>query len=257
MQTRTFPGLLLVSILLIGTGTTIAQTSQQDTTQNKWRKNVVRYNLSSALLFGFDRCVILGYERVINHHQSASINFGVIALPKLIQIITDSFSLNKDRNNSGYNVSADYRFYLAKENRYLPPHGLYIGPFYSFNHFHRENEWSFQHSSNNPVTVHTKTDLNINTVGGELGYQFILWKRFSIDLVMIGPGLGFYNLKAEIDNTLSEANREQLQQAITQAITQKFPGFNYVFSGKTLNGNGRLTTRTIGYRYLMHIGFAF
>jgi hypothetical protein len=199
---------------------------------------------------------VLGYERVVNKHQSFSINAGVVGLPKLLSIVTDSLSLNKDVKNSGFNVSVDYRFYLAKENKYYAPHGLYIGPFYSFNHFHRENTWKFKNSSNQ-TQVDTKTDLSINTVGGELGYQFILWKRLSIDMVLIGPGIGFYAVQAKIESNVSDAQKAQLKQAIEQVITQKFPGMNYVFSGQTFNSNGHIYTSTIGYRYIVHIGFAF
>ena len=56
-------------------------------------KNVIRYNLSSALIFGFDKYIVLGYERVIRKNQSISINIGGVALPKLISINTDRKSV--------------------------------------------------------------------------------------------------------------------------------------------------------------------
>src|SRR5262245_53680240 len=79
-------------------------------------KNVVRYNLSGALLFGIDGYIVFGYERVINPHQSFSINVGRASLPKLISISTDSFSISKDQKRTGFNLSVDYRFYLGSEN---------------------------------------------------------------------------------------------------------------------------------------------
>ena len=42
-----------------------------------------------------------------------------------------------------------------------------------------------------------------------------------------------------------------------QALEQKVPGFNWVFSGEELSGKGTLSTTTIGYRYLIQIGFRF
>src|SRR4051812_12899038 len=87
-------------------------------------KNVVRYNLSGPLLFGFDKYVIFGYERVVNARQSFSINIGGVGLPSLVSLNTDSFYLQKDVKNTGYNISVDYRFYLSKENKYAPPHGI-------------------------------------------------------------------------------------------------------------------------------------
>ena len=71
-------------------------------------KNVIRYNLSGALLFGMSQYVVLGYERVISRRQSFSINLGRAALPGLINVVTDSFSLKKDKNTDGINASVDY-----------------------------------------------------------------------------------------------------------------------------------------------------
>src|SRR5882672_2575388 len=66
--------------------------SQADSmAQPRQFKNVIRYNLSSALIFGIDRYIVFGYERVISPHQSLSINVGTASLPKVININTDSF----------------------------------------------------------------------------------------------------------------------------------------------------------------------
>src|SRR5690242_68605 len=97
---------------------------QQDSTA-KIYKNVIRYNLTGALLFGVDKYVVLGYERVISPRKSVSINFGTAALPKLVSIQTDSFQTKKEGDRKGFNLSIDYRFYLAKENKFNAPHGLY------------------------------------------------------------------------------------------------------------------------------------
>lgn len=220
-------------------------------------KNVIRYNLSSGLLFGISRYVVFGYERVVSPHQSFSINIGRAALPKLVSINTDSFSVSKDAKNNGINVSVDYRFYLAKENKYHAPHGLYIGPYYSFNHFSRENNWNYQHASSGQHLVTTKIDFTINTIGGEMGYQFVLWNRLTLDFVMIGPGVSYYDLKADISGDLSDKDREQLKEALRQLITQKIPGMNYVFANKHLDADGFIRTWSVGFRYLIQVGFRF
>lgn len=234
-----------------------ASIAQSDTTRpTKQYKNVIRYNLSGALVFGIDRYIVFGYERILTARQSFSINAGKASLPKLVTIVTDSFTLGKDLKNTGINISADYRFYLAKENKYLPPHGLYIGPFYSFNRFTRDNRWNLTNSSGNSI-VSTHSILNIHTFGFELGYQFILWKRMTLDLLMVGPGLGFYTYKAEFDGNVDQAKKEQLLEGLKQLLTQKFPGMNYVFSEKQFDAQGTLNTATLGYRYIIHVGFLF
>ena len=219
-------------------------------------KNVIRYNLSGALLFGMSQYVVLGYERVISRRQSFSINVGRAALPGLISVITDSFTLKKDNKTNGVNASIDYRFYLAKENKFESPHGFYIGPYYSFNHFKRDNQWAFNKRS--PETfLNTYSDFYINTIGFEVGYQLVLWKRLMIDFVMVGPGFGIYKYKTTFDGNIDALGKEELFEGLKQLITQKFPGMDFVFEDKSISSEGVMRANTIGYRYIVHIGFAF
>jgi hypothetical protein len=232
------------------------QDYKSDSAWKHSHKNIIRYNISSALLFGIDKTFILGYERVLKPNQSISINVGTVALPKITSISTDSFSFNKDLKNKGYNFSVDYRFYLGKVNKFNAPRGVYIGPWYSFNSFQRDNSWDYTKGGNQKIAT-TNMDLNIHSFGVELGYQFVFWNRFALDLVMIGPGMGFYNVKAKFDSNLTQAEKDQLQQALTDVLENKFPGMNYVFDDKELNGSGALNVTSLGFRYIIHIGFNF
>jgi hypothetical protein len=225
--------------------------------ETKEWKNIIRYNLSGALLFGIDHYIVLGYERVIGTHQSISVNIGRAALPSLLSFTTDSLSVSKDKKNTGFNVSIDYRFYLAKENKYNAPHGLYIGPYFSYNKFKRENDWQYEQQGATTKFVTTNLNFDIYTIGGELGYQFIIWKRLALDFVLIGPGISNYHLTATHTGELTPEQQQKLQDGLKQIITQKFPGMNYVFANKQLDANGSVGTWNLGYRYLIHIGFAF
>jgi len=248
--------LRLLFFLLSAANICTAQVQNDSMTKMRPYKNVIRYNLSSALVFGFGHYVVLGYERIIKPNQSFSLNVGWVSLPKLISINTDSFSVQKDKKSSGVNASVDYRFYLAKQNKYSAPHGVYIGPYYSYNNFTRENEWLYKRSGGSSHVTSSST-FNINTIGFEFGYQLILWKRLALDFVMVGPGYGFYNYKVTFDTSVSPENKEQLLDGLKQLLTQKFPGMNFVFADKEINADGVLKANKLGYRYIIHIGFAF
>ena len=245
----------ILLMVLTATHSFAQQSNKNDTAERRYR-NVVRYDLSGALLFGIDRHVVMGYERVLSPRRSFSINIGSTALPKLLSINTDSISVDKDIKRTGFNVSVDYRFYLAKENKYAAPHGLYIGPYYSFNNYKRDNQWNFKNSTTQSNTI-SHSDFTIHTVGFELGYQLIIWKRVTLDFVIIGPGLGFYKYKAKFDGTIEPAKKEQVLDGLKQLLTQKYPGMNFVFSDKEFDADGVLKTNAIGYRYIVHVGFAF
>jgi len=241
---------------LLGSNFCRAQASVDSSKKIPHYKNVIRYNLSGALLFGMDQYIVLGYERVISPRQSFSVNVGRAALPGLINVITDSFTYKKDHKTTGQNISVDYRFYLAKENKFATPHGFYIGPYYSFNHFKREGQWSFNKRATDTY-LNTYSDFYINTFGFEVGYQLVLWKRLMIDFVMIGPGFGIYKYKTTFDGNIDALAREQLFDGLKQLITQKFPGMDFVFEDKSISSDGVMRANTIGYRYIFHIGFAF
>src|SRR5690349_6599911 len=129
-----------ITLMVLLAGFTVQ--AQQDSARGKVYKNIIRYNLSGAMFFGASKYVVLGYERRINPRQSASLNVGKASLPKIISLVMDSVSVDKDQTRGGFNLSVDYRFYLAQENKYEALHGLYIGPYYSFNHFTRNNNWN-------------------------------------------------------------------------------------------------------------------
>jgi hypothetical protein len=257
MKSKAFLRSIIFAMVLLSTNKLSAQSMNTDTAWKKSYKNIIRYNLSGPLVFGFDNYIIFGYERVVSPHQSFSLNIGAVALPKLASLSTDSFSVQKDVKNKGFNLSVDYRFYLPHENRHDVPRGVYVGPYFSYNHFDRSNDWVLQKSSTEQEYVTTTTNFNIYTVGGELGYQFVFWKRLAVDLVLIGPGISSYDLKSKIDGNLTEEEKANLQDALKQTITQKFPGMNYIFAGKEFNGNGTISTTSLGFRYMVHVGFGF
>jgi len=267
MELRRFPILLTILLSVIFTALFLSINAQdnKDST-NKVKKdsskkvqhyrNIIRYDLSGAVVFGINRYVVFGYERLVGKNQSFSFNIGKVGLPNFFNIVTDSFSLSKNSSSGGFNVSADYRFYLKKENRYDPPHGLYIGPYLSFNRFTRASDWDYRNSSAHN-TLHTDTDFKITAFGIEMGYQFIIWNRLALDLLLIGPGCAYYDYKATFDPNIDQATQEQLAQALKQSLTQKFPGMDFVFAGQSIDASGAMRKWNVGFRYIVHIGYNF
>ena len=246
-------------ILLFLTSAVLQQSllAQDKPDQEKNRKNTVRVNLTNPLIFG-DRSIILGYERVTKPNQSFSVNFGLTSFPKLGILGSDSLKANKDVENGGINFSADYRFYLAKENKYPAPRGVYIGPYYSFNSFKRTNSWSVKSSNGSPQqVVESELKLNVHTIGFEMGYQFIFKDRITLDMVLFGPGLGFYNMKATIGGNLSEADKIKFYEKLNDALAEKFPGYGLVVDEEGFKKTGVEKKSTFGYRYMIQFGFRF
>ena len=229
-----------------------AQNSDSVKTERAF-KNTVRFNFSAPLIFG-DRYLVLGYERMVGTNQSFSINIGSFGLPNFVS--SDSLKVSDQRKDKGFHVSADYRFYLAAENRHRAPRGVYIGPYYSYNHLARNNSWTFNTKSFSGNTA-ASLDVNIHTIGFELGYQFVFWKRFAVDMVAIGPGIAHYSFKSDISNSLTPENQSELLKTIAQKIREKIPASSDFLSDEHYKRDSGVATWSVGYRYIIHFGYRF
>ncbi len=248
----------VICLLLIVAGVTDRPGFGQDKDSVKVYKdlkNSVRINLTNPMIFG-TKFNVIGYERVITDHQTFSIGLGRFSFPKFSIIDRDSLRLDRDVSDKGFNLSFDYRFYLQKENRHKAPRGVYIGPFYSYNYFSRENHWELN-TVNFSGDLDTRMIMNMHAIGFQLGYQFIFWNRVSLDLILVGPAMWFFSLKTDVSTSLSPDDESLLFEKLNDALHEKFPNSTMVIDGGSFKKNGSTTTSTFGYRYMFNIGFRF
>ena len=231
--------------------------AQEEADSAKHYKNTVRYNLTNPIIFGI-KSLIFGYERVLNKHRSFSVNFGQASFPSLEFIDSDSLRANKVDEENGYHISADYRFYLSKENKYDAPRGVYIGPYFAYNYFEKKNSWSLKSSNGGSAqTVESKTNFTVVSLGAQMGYQFLLWKRISLDMILLGPGIGGYDLKTSLGLNLSEADKQKFFEQLNEALEDKFPGYSTVIDEEDFQRKGTANTTRLGFRYMIMVGLRF
>lgn len=253
---------LLVMLTSMLTGLTLSaqdtNTMQENGKADRIRKNTVRINLTNPVIFG-DRAFILGYERTIGEHQSFSINGGLASLPKfnVINFADDSIvQLYKDSKDKGFNITGDYRFYLASENKYRAPRGLYIGPYASYVYMGRENTWNLN-TETFQGNIKTDFSFHMTSVGAQLGYQFVLWKRVALDFVLIGPSVAWYSLSAKLNTDLSADDESELYAKIDEILRERFPGYTFVLDDIDFKKTGSTDTQSFGFRYTIHLGYRF
>ncbi|MEI6062553.1 MAG: DUF3575 domain-containing protein [Bacteroidota bacterium] len=230
--------------------------SQESKSPKRDLKNTIRINLTNPLIFG-SRSFIMGYERTVGKHQSFSVNLGQFSLPKLFSINTDSLhNVSKSNKSSGFSLSADYRFYLAKENQYHSPHGIYIGPYTSFNYFDRKFDL---HANTASFTGDLSTDFSfrVATLGFQLGYQFVIGRRFTLDLILFGPGISSYKVKAALSTSLDPDSEAELFTKINAVLKEKIPGYSLVVKPGAFEKTGSGSITSFGYRYIVMAGFRF
>lgn len=229
----------------------------QDSAKLRSKKNVVRANITNPMIFG-GNAIIIGYERATGPHQSFSLNVGRFSLPRIISPgqSLNGISLTRNTKEKGVHLSADYRFYLAKENKHNAPHGVYIGPYFSYNTFQRTNNWNLN-TDDFKGAITTDFNLDIYSLGFQMGYQFILWKRVALDMLMFGPGLAQYNFDTKISTSLSAEDQSDLFAQINETLEDKLPGYRIVFDEYKFKNSGKLNVTAAGYRFVIHLGYNF
>ena len=229
----------------------------QDSTIPAQKKypNSIKLNITSGLLY--DNSLQLGYERVLkNGKQSIGIFGGYNEFPVNLDFKFEDAALTGAKNKSGYSIGAEYRFYLAKENKFEAPHGLFLAPFISYYHFNTDRTLTYT-GEEEPQNAQLNTSLSFFNAGGEMGYQFVLWKRFVIDAVMFGPAITRYNFKAKLDGQITGIDENEMLAQVIEAMKQKFPLLDDLSKDGEVSSSGTENFWSAGFRYNISIGFRF
>lgn len=219
------------------------------------RKNVLRYNLTPHIL-GF-KSAIFGYERVIKPHQTFSINAGLLSLGQSGKKENADYQITKTMSSNGWHIAVDYRFYLKRENKDPAPHGVYIAPYYSLYNFNHKNAFESFSNPNNETRINAK--LNINNIGVELGYQFIIKDRFTVDMVLMGPSYSSYDLNMTFDTGFEPPDGEidDTLAALRDILFTKYPWMKTLVDEGKIDYKGKRTHWGLGFRYVLQVGFRF
>ena len=222
-----------------------------------YHRNVIKFNPTPMLLFSEVRNFTLSYERLITRNQSIAIQAGYLLLPKLKFLDKlDKIVTFAPKEKYGINLALDYRYYLFPRNIRPAPDGLYIGAFVSYYGFKFENHLDLVKTTIlNDGIIHGK--LNVVNIGAHLGYQFIFWKRFSLDLLMLGPSYSFYSGELGISGGLDPALVEEIDQDLVDAVEEQFPLLGALLNGEKLEFIGYRSKWKFGFRYSIQFGFHF
>jgi hypothetical protein len=234
-----------------------AQTTDSIKKNEKEFKNTIHFNITNPMIFG-NKSIIFGYERILKNNRSFSINIGQTGFPSLDIIDSEELKANTILSERGFHISGDYRFYLSKVNKYNAPRGVYIGPYYGYNSFDKGHSWTLKsETSGFEGNVNSELGLTIQTVGVELGYQFVFWKRFSVDMILLGPGVGFYRWDLSLDTSLSDEDSALFFEKLNAALEAKFPGYDGTLGEGEFQRKGAKSTTGLGYRYMIQLGYRF
>ncbi len=246
--------LLLIILSLNVIGLKHVKASNGDST--KVRKNIIRWNPTPMLLVG-PKSLVLGYERIIKKGQSISINIGYMEKAPLEDQDGVPLKIFDQSTRGGLDISLDYRFYFSKRNKYPAPDGLYWGPYIAYYGLWQDASLKIIDKGSVKNTVYYKGDFQMYSLGLQLGYQFIIKKRFSIDLILIGPSYSYYDLNLNLRFETDIDINDPFYQNLMDYLKENSPFISEFVKNKSFSANGRLKLNYMGFRYAIQFGYHF
>jgi len=238
--------LIIISFLGI-TGMVMAQEPQE-----KFQlMNTIKYEFTQAI---YPNSYIFSYERVTTPNQTFCISGGYEEFPDIIGASSRT-NVKDNLSKSGFKAGAEYRFYLKNENKYLAPRGVYIGPYLSYHDFYNKREIEVDVDGIKETAI-LKTDFSIFNVGFQLGYQFVISNRLTLDFVLVGPSISNYraNMKMEGDFTF---DKEDVENEILLKMLDRFPMLDELLTNIEVTSQGTFDSWSYGWRYQFLIGYHF
>ncbi len=244
--------LLLLSIIFAFGNILFAQ----ETKDTNDYKNTIRWNLTPIFVVG-PKSLVFGYERIIKPHQSFSINIGYLEKSPFKNEKGEPIQFFDQQSKGGFDFSADYRFYMKKENKYKAPHGIYWGPYISYYGIWQDASINIFENSSHVNTVSYKGNFNIYNIGIQIGYQFVIRKKITIDLILVGPSYSQYdlNMNLSFDNPID--TDDPFYQNLYEIIKDSSPALANFLKQEQFEASGRLKFWYYGYRYGLQIGYRF
>ena len=218
-------------------------------------KNVIKWNPIPLLLWSKNN-LTFSYERVLTPRQTICLTVGYLEFPRLFPDSIGNVVAITSREKYGANLALEYRFYLMKRNRRPVPDGLYLAPFASFYDYHFKNGVDVLHTKIDSAGL-VKGNIYVFNLGVELGYQFIFWKRFTLDFVLMGPSLSYYGGGVDISGNINLEQLKTINEDLYNKLKEKYPMITDFVVNKSFKNDGKLSLMAVGFRYLVQVGFHF
>jgi len=225
-------------------------------------KNTVRWNLTPMVLFGY-RNVNLGYERVLSDKSTASINVGYLEIPIMFTVSDEIEYVEGNKDRSGFSIFLDYKRYLKNRNKRSAPEGIYWGAFTGIYNQKFRNHYKAHETLDDGTVLEGEADItakvnNIN-LGLELGYQFVFYDRFTVDLILVGPAVGVYTgkLEGEFSGNLNQG--PEFKKTLDK-LYDAIPWLEDSIDGDELSAQGSTSNFAVfgsNFRYVVQIGYRF
>jgi hypothetical protein len=201
-----------------------------------------------------DGTLQINYERMLGKHISINLGIGLKGKEGLFSISgvdRDQLKTN-DITYSGFKIIPEVRYYLNKTRQYSMD-GFYFGAYLKYSNYSSDLDGTYIDSNDMSFIVEFDADINVTSIGFMIGYKLPVGKKFSIDFLIAGPGMGNYNFKLKNKRDLPEEFYDDLNQALEQ--TSLFDYLNGDFRFSSINSKSNFGL--LSFRYGVSFGYSF
>jgi len=246
-----------VLLLLLTFSFIIVFASSNDTiAKTKNYKNTIRWNITPMAVIG-PKSLVLGYERTVSDWQSFSINFGYLEMAPMENEDGSPIEIFDQNTKGGFDISGDYRFYFKKRNKFKAPDGLYWGPYASYIALWQDASVNLIDKGAVVNTVFYDGQFSMLSLGVQLGYQFVIKDRFTIDLILMGPSYSYYELDLSLRYEQSISSDDPFYQELFKLVSASNPALANFMKKGSIDASGRLKFSYYGFRYGIQFGYRF
>lgn len=242
--------LLLIGFLLLISFR--AGAIERDTT----RKNIIHWDITPMVVVS-PKSIVLGYERVLKHNQSFSINLGYLRKSPFEDMYGNKIQIADQVSRGGIDIATDYRFYIRKRNKWPAPDGLYMGPYLAYYSLWHDATLNLIENNTIKNTVYYNANISLYSAGVQLGYQFVFKRHITIDLIMIGPSLTYYDLNMNLNFRYNIDPDDPFYHDLIEFVQQNDGFLSQFIKNQTFDASGTLKFAYYGFRYAVQVGYNF
>jgi len=186
--------------------------------------------------------------------------------PSMSALMGFSYHYPKGTFSGNHEMFKDYRTNLrgvifTPEFRYYPkkmaPKGFYIGPYLRFMNY--TTDWDGQIKGDSIVFVDYTAKLKLTEfgIGGQLGYQFLIKDKVSIDLMIFGPRYSHFELTGKFTGILNAEDILGLIDIEGIDLVKYYKLFKFMFDFLEQSARFSLPLDFASMRFGVTIGYKF
>tara|TARA_B100000768_G_scaffold44140_1_gene42896 strand:- start:1472 stop:2197 length:726 start_codon:yes stop_codon:yes gene_type:complete len=227
---------------------------------NYFTPNLTAQNYNHGLSLGVPGLIVgninVGYEKVISENKTLALHIGVIIPREVPEWLTfgdeTSSAILEELDNSaeGLSMVGEYRMYIGDKGA---PFGFYVAPMVRYHDYQLTVGTDFDGE-----TVLMGTKLNIIGLGLQLGTQFKLGDRMTLDWNFLGLTIDQKTITIEAYSNNADTDFQEIEEEL-QAEVDDLPlysdkieltsGNDFIKGKGSLIGLGLRSGLTIGYRF--------